>query len=248
MDVARWNQEEKLAAIDAELKERKDRGNRHWYVNSEGQAFVVIEGPVEFMMGSPDTEPERFDYETLHRMRINRRFAMATKEVTVEQYQRFRRLENDWCSPDPNGPMNGPSWYDAAAYCNWLSEREGLDKSQWCYEPNPDGEYDEGMKVVPDFLERSGYRLPTEAEWEYACRAGVVTSRYYGTSVELLGQYAWYVENSRNRAWPCGQVKPNDLGLFDMLGNCMNGAWTQKPPTRMATSGMTMIILCYMTA
>ena len=75
------------------------------------------------------------------------------------------------------------------------------------------------MKVVPDALERSGYRLPTEAEWEYACRAGAVTSRYYGVSVELLGQYAWFSQNSRDRAWPCGQVKPNDLGLFDMLGN-----------------------------
>ena len=70
------------------------------------------------------------------------------------------------------------------------------------------------------------YRLPTEAEWEYACRAGAVTSRYYGRSVELLGKFAWYSQNSQNRAWPCGQLLPNDLGLFDMLGNLYE--WSQE--------------------
>ena len=82
------------------------------------------------------------------------------------------------------------------------------------------------MKIVPDALERPGYRLPTEAEWEYACRAGAVTSRYYGRSVELLGKYAWYLQNSQDRAWPCGQLLPNELGLFDMLGNVYE--WCQE--------------------
>ena len=138
--------------------------------------------------------------------------------MTVEQYQP-QPIEIDKHSPDLKGPMNRTSWYDAAAYCNRLSELEGLDKGQWCYEPNPEGKYAEGMKIVPDVLERTGYRLPTEAEWEYACRAGATTSRYYGESLDLLGHYAWYQQNSNNRAWPCGKVKPNDLGLFDMLGN-----------------------------
>ena len=126
--LRRWKQEEKLAAIDAELKKLKDRGNRRWYVNSEGQTFAVIEGPVEFTMGSPLSEPDRDSDETLHRQPINRRFAIATKEVTVEQYQRFlkenpkiARLEIDRYSPEPTGPMNGMTWYEAAAYCNWLS-------------------------------------------------------------------------------------------------------------------------------
>ena len=61
--------------------------------------------------------------------------------------------------------------------------------------------------------------MPTEAEWEYAARAGALTSRHYGLSVDLLGEYAWYQANSHNRAWPGGRLKPNDLGLFDMLGN-----------------------------
>jgi serine/threonine protein kinase/formylglycine-generating enzyme required for sulfatase activity len=88
------------------------------------------------------------------------------------------------------------------------------------------GEYAEGMRLKPDYLRRSGYRLPSEAEWEYVCRAGAVTSRYYGESEELLGKYAWYQQNASNRSWPVGLKKPNDLGLFDLHGNVF--CWCQE--------------------
>ena len=83
-------------------------------MNRQGQTFSVFEGPVEFRMGSPPTGRVRASTETQHRQRINRRFAVATKEVTVDQYQRSQRLEIDKGSHDPNGLMVGPSWYDAA--------------------------------------------------------------------------------------------------------------------------------------
>jgi Domain of unknown function (DUF4158)/Sulfatase-modifying factor enzyme 1 len=131
---------------------------------------------------------------------------------------RWRPYVNKF-SPDPEGPWFGPDWYSAAHYCNWLSEQEGLPKDQWCYLRNEAGAYAEGMSIPAGVLERTGYRLPTEAEWEYACRAGAVTSRSYGHSIDLLDAYARYQANSKEHAWACGSLFSNDLGLFDMLGN-----------------------------
>jgi formylglycine-generating enzyme required for sulfatase activity len=78
------------------------------------------------------------------------------------------------------------------------------------------------MKLTRNYLQRTGYRLPTEAEMEYAIRAGALTSRYFGETEELLPRYAWNAKNSLERTWPVGSLKPNDLGLFDMHGNVWN--------------------------
>jgi formylglycine-generating enzyme required for sulfatase activity len=233
--LRQWQQQEKLTAADAELSRLKDRGQRRWYVNGQGQTLVLVAGPVEFGMGSPPSEPDRDSDETPHRRSIPRPFAIAAKEVSVEQYQRFTRENPQFgvdgsylekYSPQPDGPMIFVTWFAAAAYCNWLSKEEGLPRDQWCYLPGDKGEYDPKMTVPADFLRRTGYRLPTEAEWEYACRAGAITSRYYGHSLGLLEKYAWYVADSQNHAWPGASLLPNDLGLFDMLGNVYE--WCQE--------------------
>src|ERR1700730_2519877 len=153
---------------------------------------------------------------------------MAAREVTVEQFLRFRNQEyNKEYVPTPDCPVNLVDWYDAAEYCNWLSEQEGIPKDQWCYLPNDKDEYAEGMKLAPDYLKRTGYRLPSEAEWEYACRAKALISRFYGETEELLAKYAWYEKNAQNRSGVPGDcLKPNDLGLFDVLGHAAK--WCQE--------------------
>ena len=185
--------------------------------------MVRLDGPVEFRMGSPSTEPEGHKHEVIHRRIIPRSFALAAREVTVEQFQRYsqERLgsQHEYSkhySPQPDGPMISVTWFDAAQYCNWLSDKEGLPR---CYLPNEGGEYAEGMSIDLDAVAKGGYRLPTSAEWEHACRAGTVTSRYYGYAPDLLRHYEWYVATSDFKSHSCGLLLPNELGLFDMLGN-----------------------------
>jgi serine/threonine protein kinase/formylglycine-generating enzyme required for sulfatase activity len=247
-----------------------------WYVNSQGQTMVVIPGPVEFLMGSPSTEDGRGGNESQHQRRIGRTYAVAAKSVTVREFRRFlkeNQLE-EWFeaggqaaplmkrySPDEDGPIILVDWYQAAAYCNWLSKVENIPEDQWCYETNARKLSQEKLSglvsllapqhalaraanarswsMVLDqqpqvtalkkgYLSLRGYRLPTEAEMEYACRAGAVTSRYYGETEELLVEYGLYLKNSKDRSWPVGGRKPNDLGLFDMHGNVWN--WCQESP------------------
>ena len=94
--LRQWKNEEKLKGIDAELSKLKDRGERRWFVNSQGQTFAVIDGPVEFLMGSPPTEPDRDSDEIPHRVVIPRRFAIAAKEVSKEQWQAFVKQNPEW--------------------------------------------------------------------------------------------------------------------------------------------------------
>jgi formylglycine-generating enzyme required for sulfatase activity len=110
-----------------------------------------------------------------------------------------------------------------------LSEREGIGQDEWCYEPNAQGQYAQGMKLKAHYLSLTGYRLPTEAEWEFACRAGAETSRYFGESEELLGNYGVYTGNSGDRSWLVGSLKPNEFGCFDMHGNVW--CWCLERPT-----------------
>jgi formylglycine-generating enzyme required for sulfatase activity len=213
----------RVREIDRDLATGKVEGGRQWYVNGQGQTLVVVP-PGEF-----EWEPfvfQKREGERL-RVRIERRFALAAREVMLEEFLRFRpdhpySKENTLTG---GGPVN-VSLFEAAAYCNWLSEREGIAKDQCCYLPNEKGLYADGMKLAAGWQNRSGYRLPTDAEWEYACRAGSVTSWSMGDAEDLLGKYAWYAaNNSSTLPHPVGTLRPNDTGLFDMHGNL--GEWCQ---------------------
>jgi formylglycine-generating enzyme required for sulfatase activity len=216
--------EKRLEGIKQMLTKEKANSPPQWYVNSQGHTMVVIPGPVEFLMGSPTTEADREDDERQHKKRISRTFALAAKSVTLEQYRQFAK---DYWVPAKFArmedlPVVETSWHQAAAYCNWLSKEEEIDEHQWCYE-SKNGQV---SKLKANYLSLTGYRLPTEAEMEYATRVGALTSRHYGETEELLPKYAWYFKNSQEKTWPVGSLIPNDFGLFDMHGNVYT--WCQE--------------------
>jgi formylglycine-generating enzyme required for sulfatase activity len=225
---------EKLARNPKDLFSTSLPSARGWYVTKSGQTMVYFRSPVRFQMGSPETE-QSFDRddEWLHEVELTRSFAIADKEVAWESFRTFLQDQEYTQKLDPNqliqlkdveskmtsGPVTGVSWQVAAAYCNWLTEQELGKKAaetQRCYKPNWEGKYAAEMDVEGDFRRRQGYRPPTEAELEYACRAGTNTRWSHGDAEELLERFARYKKNGTS---PVGSLKPNNFGLFDMHGN-----------------------------
>jgi hypothetical protein len=208
---------EKAASANPELR---------WTTGPNGHTFAILKGPLEFRMGSPPGKGEFYGSPELHYRKIDRSIMVATKEVALEQFQKFQRAHSNErrYGDSPECAATRISWFEAAAYCNWLSEQAGIAKSEWCYPENPGP----GMTISEDSVKRTGFRLPTEAEWEYFCRAGTETSRPFGESPEFLSRFAWTWLNSVTQIHPPGQLLPNEFGLFDILGNAWE--WCQDGP------------------
>ena len=201
-----------LAASKTALRDARWDGVRRWYVNSQGQTMVVIPNPAE--NGNS---------------RIDHSFAISSHEVTVAEFRRFRSqhsVQRD-IAPTDNCPVHYVTWYMAAEYCNWLSEQEGIAEDEWVYQRNAGGQYADGMTIRANALDLTGYRLPTDMEWEYACRSGTSGWYGFGEPVPLLDRYARYVVNSSGRSHSVESLLPNANGLFDMHGNLWE--WTQNP-------------------
>lgn len=148
-----------------------------------------------------------------------RRVALGTTETTVEQ---FRRYDEDYrvASEEARSeamPVSQLYLYDCVRYCQWLSE-SSLPKHEWCY-PSLAAMDAQNFAPVENYLDRSGYRLPTRQEWNVACNAGTVTARFYGHDPALLVYYAWDRSQSEGELAEVGSLLPNRLGLFDTYGN-----------------------------
>ena len=164
------------------------------------------------------------DGSTKHLRKINRSYALASSELTLRQWKEYlksgfasavTKSKYERHSPQvPEFPVTNMTWFEAVSYCNWLSQQEGIPKSQWCYQPHPIDGYAKGMKVKEKFWELTGYRLPTIAEWEFACRAGTTGQRNFGWSDDLLGEYAWYQGNSPEEGAAGSLEKTERLGVF----------------------------------
>jgi sulfatase modifying factor 1 len=159
------------------------------------------------------------DEQPVHTVHITRPFYIAKYAVTFEEYDRF--CDDTIGIPKPQDswgrgtrPVSGVNWYDAVKYCNWLSEKEGLTP---CYNLK-------GKLTECDFS-TDGYRLPTEAEWEYAARGGHKSQGYEYAGSNNVDDVGWYEGNSGGQTHPVGQKQPNELGLYDISGNMWEWCW-----------------------
>jgi formylglycine-generating enzyme required for sulfatase activity len=191
----------KLAEQNA--KTVKQLIDEKYFTNSLGMKFRLIPAGT-FIMGSPEFEGD-FDYyeEDQNEVTISKSFWMGVHEVTQKQYEKVMGTNPSWFQghnvqgDNSNHPVENVLWDEAVKFCKRLSE-------------------------LP-LEEKAGriYRLPTEAEWEYACRAGSTTAFSFGDDSQSLGEYAWFKDNSNNQTHPVGEKKSNAWCLYDMHGNVL---------------------------
>ncbi len=249
--LKRWGKSELLSpSTDARTPLSNDV--KRWWIDSRGTTMAIVD-PCRFAMGAAAHDASAYDNETRHPVELTYRYALATTELSRKLYLEFLKENPDWNDATafvlPNDarasdrlPIHNVVWYEAIAFCRWYTEKLGLPESEQCYpslakilEGSKDKTYPP-FAFPADFAKRRGYRLPTEAEWECACRGGGDSTIYgYGNDIKTLDEYAWTVRNAGNNFMPVAMRKPNDFGLFDMHGNVWEWSQDALQPFTLAT-------------
>ena len=244
--LRRWDCLDQVTRVEQTPVKYDPTGRRDWFnlvlppvpdskVDQTLVSFTFVVFPAgEYRIGSPLDEDNRQkgEGETLHTVSLSRPVAICDRELTWSQFDSYDNGEGrtywaEWSGRQlgPRDPMHGCYWYHAIDYCRWLTTQFGLAEGAQCYD-DPAGlaNGDSGAPQYKIYLERSGFRLPTEAEWEVACRSGSRSAYSFGCDPRLLTDYAWCLSNSEERPHTTSLLRPNAQGLFDIHGNLLE--WT----------------------
>ena len=224
--LRKWKPHSELPEIPDAQRESSEQ--YQWYVNGEGITLLKIPA-VKFQMGSSDSSET--DEGPVHEFEITRPVFLSDREISRQLFERFiqdttpdvQKPSEAWegklnepVSPTADHPVNSVDWFDALLFCNWLSSRE----------TQSNGEKLEPYYTVDGdnvtIMGGNGYRLPTEAEWEYACRSGSTTAYSFGDDTNFLAAYAVLGADSTE---PGASRLPNAWGLYDMHGNINEWCW-----------------------
>ncbi|MBI5608907.1 MAG: formylglycine-generating enzyme family protein [Deltaproteobacteria bacterium] len=197
------------AAVAAAVHEQKAAAAKLAASSQITPGFVPIPAGT-FTMGRPDNLAQGFNEATQHQVVLTRPFEMQATEVTLAQYRDLMSTSSDQRLSCDECPVAHVSWFQAASYCNELSRRKRVPQ---CYVVA-------GLTVTWPDPACTGFRLPTEAEWEFAARGGVAAAR-----PDDLAASGWYDENAGLRAHPVKQKRANAYGLYDMIGNVAEWVW-----------------------
>jgi serine/threonine protein kinase/formylglycine-generating enzyme required for sulfatase activity len=238
--LRQWDAKDAINRLRATFSGSREFRDGGWYVTPSFHTMVMVSAPGKIKIGSPKSEPGREKDESERELVLSNSFCVSTAEVTQHEVCRLlhelqNRFPNDF-SLDSESPANDVTLLDALKYCRRLSEAEEIAEDEMCY-PAVE-QIDDNF--IPDYRRatRNGYRLLTNAEWQYVCRSGSATPRFYGFAPSLLNQYAWFVENSGGKSHPVGALKPNRFGLFDVYGNLRE--WTIYPTALLSKSAITL--------
>ena len=235
-NMSRWCLQNWNEKVPTQKSSQALTAERNWYTNAAGQQMIILTPPELAQVGRAD---ERRIW-----IRIGRRFSLSATEVTGSQFEDFLNDPRivDWIREDrrqrlaslspPDHPQSSVSWRLAIRYCQWLNEKENIPESQWCYQ---DVWKNDGNEVRSEtaYLERTGYRLPTHAEWEWACAGGHTEPWHFGSDETWIKFFEWTSPHSSNQSQPVGKLRPNHFGFFDMGGNLAE--WSDdylRPPLR----------------
>ena len=198
---------------------------------------LVLVSPGTFIQGSPASEPLRRSDETQRTVTLTKSFRFGEHEVTQAEWQSVMGW-GDSRFPGADHPVEHVTWFDCLRFCNALSTREGLSPVYTLRRESYNGNHLTSARVLWD-EDADGYRLPTEAEWEYACRATTVTAFSSGAITASEGssdfpdcgqdpnldEVGWYCDNSGGTTRPVGGKAANNWGLADMHGNVQEWCW-----------------------